>query len=127
MTPDQAYWASQPAAVQALQNLPPDQRQALAEQLSNQGYAIDVPIMVWGWDPLATMVQRQIDGYTWVPSADQANIPVGPGLNVPGYPGYDPNDPPPGSIPVSTAFAIGTNGQNPWITNFDPTTGTVGA
>ena len=79
MTPDQAYWASQPPAVQALQNMPDDQRYAAAQQLANEGYTIDVPIMVWGWDPLATMVMRQDDGLTWVPSAMQADIPVAPG------------------------------------------------
>jgi hypothetical protein len=118
MTPDQAYWASQPAAVQALQNMPGDQRYYAAQQLATQGYAIDVPIMVDGLDPLATMMQRQADGYTWVPSALQANIPVGPGISWPG-PAYDPNNPPPGSIMVTTAFASGTNMQDPWISKTD--------
>lgn len=114
MTPDQAYWASQPAAVQALQNMPTDQRYEAAQQLASEGYTIDVPIMVDGMDPLATMIQRQIDGYTWVPSALQANIPVGPGIDYPG-PAYDPNNPPPGSIQVTTDFAAGTNMQDMWI------------
>ncbi len=125
MTPDQAYWAEQPPAVQALQYTPDDQRGALAQQLASQGYTIDVPIMVWNWDPLATMVQRQIDGYTWVPSLQQAPTAVAPGINFPGLASYDPSKPPPGSIPVSTAFAQGTNGQNSWIKNVDTTTGAV--
>jgi hypothetical protein len=113
MSPDDAYWAMQPEAVQALRNMPDDQRGPAAQALAAQGYTIDVPIMVWGWDPLATMVQRQIDGYTWVPSGAQASIPLGPGLTFPGLPAYDATKPPPGSIIVSTDFAIGTNGQNP--------------
>lgn len=115
MTPDQAYWAQQPAAVQALQYMPDDQRFAAAQDLANQGYTIDVPIMVYGWDPLATMVVRQNDGLTWVPSALQPNIPVAPGDSFPGMPSYDPNNPPAGSIAVSTSFAMGTNGQDSWI------------
>ena len=115
MTPDDAYWAEQPAAVQALRTMPDDQRYAAAQDLANQGYTIDVPIMVYGWDPTATMVVRQSDGLTWVPSAMQPNIPVAPGDSFPGLPSYDPNNPPAGSIKVTTDFAIGTNGQNCWI------------
>jgi hypothetical protein len=120
MTPDDAYWASQPAAVQALRDMPADQRYYAAEALAQQGYTIDVPIMVNGMDPLATMMQRQADGYTWVPSALQANIPVGPGISWPG-PVYDPNSPPPGSVLVTTSFAAGTNMQDPWISKQDIT------
>jgi hypothetical protein len=62
------------------------------------------------------MTLRQNDGYTWVPSAMQPNIPIGPGIaNVWNLPGYDPNNPPPGSIKVSTEFAQGTGLQDPWI------------
>jgi hypothetical protein len=110
MTPTQAYWASQPPAVQVLQNTPDDQKQEVAQQLANQGYSIDVPIMVWGWDPLATMIERQTAGYTWVPSAMQSSIQEAPGVGgVSGATPYDPTSPPAGSIPVSTAFAEGTN------------------
>ncbi len=116
MTPTDAYWAEQPPAVQALRTCPDDQKFAMAQQLSQEGYAIDMPIMVWGWDPLVTMTLRQQEGYTWVPSAFQANIPIGPGItNVWNLPGYDPNNPPAGSIKVSTDFANGTNGQDPWM------------
>ncbi|MGD1096970.1 MAG: hypothetical protein ABSB35_33885 [Bryobacteraceae bacterium] len=125
MTPDEAYWAQQPPAVQALQYMPEDQRAAAGQALADQGYSIDVPIMVWGWDPMSTMIQRQIDGYAWVPAAQQSGVQNGPGLNVPGSPSYDPDNPPAGAIPVSTAFAIGTNGQDPWIHNINTTTGTV--
>jgi len=125
ITPDQAYWAQQPPAIQALQYMPEDQRAAAGQALADQGYSIDVPIMVWGWDPMATMIQRQIDGYTWVPAAQQSGVQNGPGLNVPGSPSYDPDSPPAGAIPVSTAFAIGTNGQDPWIHNINTATGAV--
>jgi len=96
--------------------MPDDQRMAAAQQLANEGYTIDVPIMVWGWDPLATMIDRQNNGYTWVPSALQSDVPVTPGNTFPGLPSYDPNKPPAGSIQVTTAFAIGTNGESAWIT-----------
>ncbi len=116
MTPADAYWAEQPPAVQALRNMPDDERYEAAQELAKQGYTIDVPIMVWGWDPLTTMTLRQNDGYTWVPSGMQPNIAVGPGIaNVWNVAGYDANNPPPGSIKVTTDFAIGTNGQDPWI------------
>lgn len=98
---DQAYWAQQPAAVQQLQNIQdPEQRTLLATQLANQGYTIDVPIMVWGWDPAVTMQQRQADGYTWVPSALQQPVSAAPGITGQGITPYEPNDPPPGSIAV---------------------------
>jgi hypothetical protein len=109
MTPADAYWDAQPPAVQQLRYMEMDQRGAYAEQLAAEGYTIDVPIMVDGGDPLAVMIQRLEDGYTWVPSALQANIPAGPGISFPGMPSYDANNPPPGSIIVSTAFAVGTN------------------
>jgi len=115
MTPDEAYWAEQPPAIQALQNMPADQRGAAAEALAAQGYSIDVPIMVWGWDPLTTMVERQNYGYTWVPSGDQPNLPLPPGVSAPGLANYNPADAPPGSILVTTAFANGTNGQDPYV------------
>ena len=110
MTPTEAYWASQPPAVQVLQNTPDDQKPAVAQQLANEGYAIDVPIMVWGWDPLATMIERQTAGYTWVPSAMQPAIQEAPGVDAPPVRRLTPRTfRPPGPIPVSTAFAEGTN------------------
>lgn len=100
LTFDQAYWASQPAAVQQLQNVNPADRTELATQLANEGYSIDVPIMVWGWDPATTMAARQADGYTWVPSALQQPVAAAPGLTFDGA-SYNPADPPPGSIQVT--------------------------
>lgn len=122
MTPTDAYWAEQPPAIQALRTMPDDERFAAAQELAKQGYSIDVPIMVWGWDPLTTMTIRQNDGYTWVPSALQPNTTIGPGIvNVWNLPSYDPNHPPPGSIKVSTDFAIGTNMQDPYIKSLSST------
>ena len=100
MSFDQSYWASQPPAVQQLQNInDPSEREAAAAQLATEGYTIDVPIMVWGWDPQITTELRQSMGYTWVPSAEQQPVEVAPGLTVNGA-SYDPNNPPAGSIPV---------------------------
>jgi hypothetical protein len=109
MTPADAYWEAQPPAVQTLRYMEMDQRGGAAEELASEGYTIDVPIMVDGGDPLAVMIQRLEDGYTWVPSALMQNIPSGPGMDVPGAVPYDPNSPPQGAILVSTAFAEGTD------------------
>lgn len=102
---DNAYWASQPTAVQALRNIQdPTERTELATQLANEGYTIDVPIMVWGWDPSTTMAARAAEGYTWVPSALQNSVDVAPGLPTMGtLAAYDPNNPPAGSIAVLTS------------------------
>ena len=97
---DNAYWAQQPAAVQQLQSIQnPAQRAELGEQLAQQGYSIDVPIMVWGWDPATTTAARESMGYTWVPSAEQNPVEVAPGLTFPGTT-YNPSSPPAGSITV---------------------------
>ena len=98
---DDAYWAKQPAEVQALRNMDdPADRTAAATKLATQGYCIDVPIMVWGWDPAKVTSLRQSFGYTWVPSAMQDPVGIAPGLG--GIPGlsYDPNHAPAGSIAV---------------------------
>ncbi len=100
LTPD-IYWAHQPPAVRALRTMASGEVGVAAKMLADQGYTIDVPIMVYQWDPVTVMGLRQQMGYTWVPSGNQANIPVVPGLSVPGLPVYDPNHPPAGSIKVS--------------------------
>jgi len=98
---DDAYWAKQPAAVQQLRNIQdPGERALLGTQLASEGYSIDVPIMVWGWDAGVTTQLRHSYGYTWVPSALQQNIPEAPGINTPGLARYDPAHPPAGSITV---------------------------
>jgi len=105
LSPDDAYWASQPAAVQKLRTIGDEtKRAAMAMQLASEGYTIDYPIMVEGWDPLIAMQIRQEAGYTWVPSALQQPVPVAPGLTFVGLPTYNPNQPPPGSIPVQTSW-----------------------
>jgi len=110
-----SYWAQQPPEVQALRDVADDgERAALAQQLANDGYKIDVPIMVWRWDPLITMTIRQNTGYTWVPSGNQQPLPTCPNCSVPGLPSYDPANPPAGSIPVSTDFAKGLESTAPW-------------
>ena len=79
-----------------------EDRATLATQLASEGYSIDVPIMVWGWDPSTTMSMREADGYTWVPSALQTPVQDAPGLPSMGtLAAYDPNSPPAGSIAVS--------------------------
>ena len=97
---DDAYWAQQPAPVQQLRNIQdPTERTELATQLADQGYTIDVPIMVWGWDPQITTEARESLGYTWVPSALQTPVEVAPGVTFNGAK-YNASDPPPGSIAV---------------------------
>jgi len=103
-----AYWAAQPPEVQQLRNLTErEDRQGAAYKLAMQGFTIDPRIMVQGWDPLSAMRVRASAGYTWVPALGQPQIEVSPGLTFPGLKTYDPNNPPPGSILVSTAFADG--------------------
>jgi hypothetical protein len=98
---DNAYWASQPAAVQPLRTMQSQsEREQYATQLAQQGYSVDVPVMVWGWDPTLTNQLRASSGYTWVPSGLQQNISEAPGLNVPGLTPYNPSNPPAGSILV---------------------------
>ena len=109
-----AYWAAQPAPVQELRNITDiTARGAKAQDLANQGYTIDKAIMVWGWDPLKTMLTRQMYGYTWAPNLNQGNVPT-PGLTLPGQTAYDPKNPMPGSIAVNTDFAKGTTITDPW-------------
>jgi hypothetical protein len=109
-----AYWAAQPPAVQQLRNVADfAARNALAQQLSDEGYSIDRAIMVWGWDPMKTMATRQMYGYTWVPSYNQSSISAAPGMAQPGETPYDPGNPPPGSIAVNMDFAKGLNITDP--------------
>lgn len=110
VTEADAYWNQQPTAVQALRNMPDGAaKDALALSLANQGYTIDNQIMVMGWDPETTMMIRQDYGYSWVPSYGQSPITVAPGVSDPfATSTYNPDNPPAGSIKVSTAFAVGT-------------------
>ena len=99
---DKAYWASEPPELQALPAIEDlTQRSTRAAVLATQGFIVDVPIMVWGWDPYLVMTMRENYGYTWVPSALQSNVTVAPGVTQPGAVAYDPTHPPQGSIKVS--------------------------
>jgi len=102
-----AYWAAQPPAVQKLRDVTDySEKNALAQQLADQGYTIDREIMVFGWDPVNTMQTRLLYGYTWAPSWNQPMVST-PGMALPGQTPYDPQHPPPGSILVNTDFANG--------------------
>src|SRR6185503_10796877 len=57
MSEADAYWAAQPPEVQQLRNVSDiADRSAMAQGLADQGFSIDKAIMVWGWDPLKTML-----------------------------------------------------------------------
>jgi hypothetical protein len=100
-SPEDAYWSKQPAAVQKLRNIDdPGQRAMTAAQLAADGYSIDVPVMVWGWEASKTTQLRQGFGYTWVPSAMQSPVSAAPGISGASIIPYDPAHPPPGSISV---------------------------
>jgi hypothetical protein len=113
-----AYWAAQPKEVQVLRTIQDwDERGQMGQKLAQQGFAIDPNIMLHGWDPYMTMKIRQGEGYTWIPAVGQDGIPVSPGLNFPGLPSYDPSNPPPGSIRVTTDFAKGLEHTSPGAGN----------
>jgi hypothetical protein len=71
----------------------------MAGQLAAEGYSIDTPVMVWGWDASKTTQLRQGFGYTWIPSAMQAAVTAAPGISGAGIIPYSAV-PPPGSILV---------------------------
>jgi|WetSurMetagenome_2_1015567.scaffolds.fasta_scaffold121283_2 hypothetical protein len=117
-----AYWSTQPEEVQVLRTIDdPTERAEMGQKLANQGFVIDPNIMIHRWDPYMTMKIRQGEGYTWTPAVGQNGIPVSPGLNFPGLPSYDPNNPPPGAVRVTTDFAIGLENTSPGAgnTNFN--------
>jgi hypothetical protein len=80
----------------------------------SKGYSIDKSIMVWGYDPMKTMVTRQIYGYSWVPSLNQSVDSPPPGFALPGQTPYDPAHAAPGAIQVSTKFADGLGISDPF-------------
>lgn len=103
---DKVYWASQPPELRALPSIDDFQQRSLrAADLAAKGFTVDVPIMVWSWDPYLVMTMRTDYGYTWVPSALQPNIRVAPSVAQPGAVAYDPTRAPTGSIRVSTDVA----------------------
>jgi hypothetical protein len=110
-----AYWATQPPEVQELRTIPREAERTLrAQELAREGFAIDVPIMVWQWDPFMTMRARELAGFTWVPSANNNLIELGPGIDFPGLEPYDAAHPPTGSIKVTTEFAKGLENTSIW-------------
>ena len=99
-----AYWNAFLGPVRALQNIAdPAARYSAAVQLAQQGYAIDVNIMVSGQGPVLAMLQRQfVDLMTWIPNAMQPSIGwSNGGNNNPPYVPYDPTKPPPNCLKVS--------------------------
>ena len=115
---DAAYNAWLPPAVAALSTMDPSQgaRQAQAATLAAQGYFIDVPINVWGWDPYLTMLQRQIDGYATYPDALDAQTKK-VSTNPADYPPYQAPAPPSGTVLVGA--------QIPFMPYFYPTAACV--
>ena len=99
-----AYWAAQPAEVQALRQLEGDARDQKAAELASKGFKIGSAIMLQGWDPVQTMQNRALNGYTWIPGFKGDPVQVAPGLSFGGLRSYDPNSPPPGAIMVNTDF-----------------------
>lgn len=95
-----AYWAAQPPAVRVLQHAPnanPDGtvnqgKFDLAASLSNQGYDIDVAIMVWDLNPYWIMQVRENESVT---SPMYLNgKPIHVSSNQAAYPPFDPPAPP---------------------------------
>lgn len=110
------YWDMQPPEVRELRYMETEaQRTERARELAARGFSIDVPIMVWQWDPLATMTARQNMGYTWVPAAHMSPVASAPGIGFAGIAPYDPDHPPAGAIKVTTEFAKGATAEEPWV------------
>lgn len=101
------YWASLDPIVAKLQHMPAEQRFDYANQIMKRGYIVDAEIQVrQAMNPEDVMQVRLNNGFTWVPSADQPNIPTMPGADLPGQPHYNPEPPfPPKSIVVSVDAA----------------------
>lgn len=122
-----AYKASQPPQIQALMlmdgaNLPSgvNPKMAQAQALSNQGFAIDAALMVFGWDILPLMWER--GGYQMVTKAD--------GITVKDLAGVtdlvvstDPNDFPPFPIPPVPTQPSDTYIDRPYSVPWGPTAG----
>lgn len=102
---NKAYWLSKPPAVRVLAAMEPytnaRTQEALKLALPPNSLSVDMEIDAFGAQPWYSMKNRIMYGYTWVPSMLQPPIPVAPGLEFPGQPVYNPNNPPAGSIRVS--------------------------
>lgn len=108
---NEIYWASRDPRIQALQklnNVSSDGTHPRFDQavvLAQQGLVINAVIDAWGTDAGQIMALWEFYGYTWVPSILQPGVQEAPGFNQPGLTPYDPNNPPAGSIKVSTDAA----------------------
>lgn len=100
LTPD-IYWANKPPQVRALRGMDAYQVALAAKQLFDQGFIIDIPIMMYQEDPVTAMGRRKEVGMTWFPSGPSTGTVLLPGLSFPGIPPYDPSKPPANSIKVS--------------------------
>jgi hypothetical protein len=114
-----AYWAAQPEAVRVLRDMPDlNERYTKGWQLANQGYSIDTDIMIYHSDPWKTMANRNCAGYKWVPALGQAPV-LQPGIVFTGMKTYEPNNPPPGAIPVNMEMFRGLERTSIWCTEDD--------
>ncbi len=88
---DAAYWASKSPAINKGRDLEFDgtaesERWKYYAQLGAIGELVDVPIMIWGWDPYRVMVLRESFGYKFVPSS--SGYPMKVSSNPADYPPY---------------------------------------
>lgn len=96
---DAIYRASRPDAVRALYAISVlDQaaRQNLAVSLTSQGYKINTPMDIWGWDAGKFMAYATQLGAKTIPAMNEAapgTIPVS--INADDYPPADPAPAPP--------------------------------
>lgn len=115
-----AFWAHQPTAVQALQNLGPGsaERVALAQRLAGEGYTINVPIMAWGEDVYAWFVMWWNQGVGSVSCVPGGSLTI-PNMGLPIaqlvalYPPFTPPTPPaqPSTNPVLGDLGVQINGH----------------
>lgn len=102
-----AYWLAQPPAVRVLQHMPSDigARDAKALELAQQGYNVDVPIMVYDWNPYWVMQVRENEGLTDVRDGTGSRA-LKVSSNIADFPPFDPPPPPP---PHSDQKLVGAN------------------
>lgn len=129
-----AYWLAQPAAVRALKDLPAGgARVQAALDLAKAGYAVDVMIEAYGFEPWGTMASRKLQGFAWAPAILQdyqltqyaiapwytsPDTPMPKGaiktsLDLADYPAFDPPPPPP-----TVTLVANPVGSNIWGTSW---------
>jgi hypothetical protein len=120
---NEMYWTAQPPPVRELRNMQwGADRTVVALDLAQKGYAIDVMIGVYGFEPWGTMSGRTLEGYKWAPALLQdytvVKYPLNPwelGPNAPmpkgaiktsldgkDYPAFDPPKADPNALPTIT-------------------------